>query len=156
MKLENMKFSISYGKITIKTVGILPSGEVYLGDSFIQGDPIRSIRVVDGKSTKKLLSVYNGNNIFSIVWYDLRYCKSNPREEATFHLFIHPNGTLQFGFEFSVESSMNFIQKKSFIPALRWKVEKCSRLFHFQISIQPRCKLSPIDLNENDKISSNF
>ncbi|KAH8848693.1 hypothetical protein KSF78_0009654 [Schistosoma japonicum] len=121
MKLENMKFSISYGKITIKTVGILPS-----------------------------------DNIFSIVWYDLRYCKSNPREEATFHLFIHPNGTLQFGFEFSVESSMNFIQKKSFIPALRWKVEKCSRLFHFQISIQPRCKLSPIDLNENDKISSNF
>ncbi|KAH8848689.1 hypothetical protein KSF78_0009653 [Schistosoma japonicum] len=56
----------------------------------------------------------------------------------------------------SVESSMNFIQKKSFIPALRWKVEKCSRLFHFQISIQPRCKLSPIDLNENDKISSVF
>ncbi|KAH8848690.1 hypothetical protein KSF78_0009654 [Schistosoma japonicum] len=101
LHLENMKFSISYGKITIKTVGILPSGEVYLGDSFIQGDPIRSIRVVDGKSTKKLLSVYNGNNIFSIVWYDLRYCKSNPREEATFHLFIHPNGTLQFGFEFA-------------------------------------------------------
>nr|AAW24627.1 SJCHGC06793 protein [Schistosoma japonicum] len=101
LHLENMKFSISYGRITIKTVGILPSGEVYLGDSFIQGDPIRSIRVVDGKSTKKLLSVYNGNNIFSIVWYDLRYCKSNPSEEATFHLFIHPNGTLQFGFEFA-------------------------------------------------------
>ncbi|KAH8848672.1 hypothetical protein KSF78_0009767 [Schistosoma japonicum] len=71
LHVENMKFSIRRGGITLRTVGILPSvyikyadtlyyeGEVYLGDSFIQGNPIRSIRVVNGTSTNRRLLVHN-------------------------------------------------------------------------------------------------
>ncbi|TNN18625.1 hypothetical protein EWB00_010101 [Schistosoma japonicum] len=102
-----MKFIIRVGGMTFKTVGILSSGEVYLARLFTHGNPIRTIRVVNGTSTDNAPVIFNGDNTFSILWFNIHYCKSNPREEGLFYLFIHRNGTLQFALSFASHRSVN-------------------------------------------------
>ncbi|KAH8857382.1 hypothetical protein KSF78_0009533 [Schistosoma japonicum] len=61
LHIEDMKFIIRVGGMTFKTVGILSSGEVYLARLFTHGNPIRTIRVVNGTSTDNAPVIFNGD-----------------------------------------------------------------------------------------------
>nr|AAP06050.1 hypothetical protein [Schistosoma japonicum] len=81
--IEQLGFTVKVHQFELKSAIVLRNeATVYMADTFEQGNPMRSFRIVGANSDQNELHIHSFTNALQVVWNRLQYCKSHKETYA--------------------------------------------------------------------------
>nr|CAX76011.1 hypothetical protein [Schistosoma japonicum] len=95
--IEQLGFTVKVHQFELKSAIVFKNeSTVYMADTFKQGNPMRSFRIVDADLHQNVLHTYSYTNALQVVWYGLYYCKLNTKTYAAIYTRFYDDGAIEF------------------------------------------------------------
>nr|CAX76012.1 hypothetical protein [Schistosoma japonicum] len=95
--IEQLGFTVMVHQLNLTSAIVFKNeSTVYMADTFEQGNPMRSFRIVGANSDQNELRTYSYNNLLGVLWSGLYYCELNTKTYADIYTYFFDTGAIAF------------------------------------------------------------
>nr|CAX73167.1 hypothetical protein [Schistosoma japonicum] len=96
--IKQLGFTVKVHQFELKSAIVFKNeSTVYMADTFEQGNPMRSFRIVDADSDQNELRINSYAYSLQVVWNRLQYCKLHPGTYANVSMSVSRKGIVTIG-----------------------------------------------------------
>ncbi|TNN05931.1 calcium calmodulin-dependent serine kinase (MAGUK family) [Schistosoma japonicum] len=95
-KGDIMTFNVNIHGMNFSKLNITSSGVVHMVDTFTDGSPMRTFRIVDARPSYSHIFTLSNSEAYSITWLKLKYCNSTSKAVATIEMLIYQDSVIQY------------------------------------------------------------